>query len=257
MEFSKQVVVVTGAGQGIGQAIARSFAQEGSAVLVNDINGATAQATAGEINARGGRALPVTADIADRAEVEAMLAVGREHFGPITTLINNAGYSDFVPFMEYPPANWQRLFNVDLNGIFNTVQLSVPHMVEAGEGFIVNIASIHASQTLPTMSAYAAAKAGIVALSKNLAQELGPHNIRVNCLSPGTIETDALTDYFRSLPAEVRAERREYMLSWCPLGRFGQPSDIANVALFLCSDKAAFINGTEIIADGGHLARLF
>jgi len=130
-------------------------------------------------------------------------------------------------------------------------------MEEVGAGFVVNIASVHASQTLQNMSGYAAAKAGVVALTKNLAQELGPKNIRVNCLSPGTIETGALHAYFDSLPDNEREAQREYMLGWCSLGRFGRPRDIADIGLFLCSDKASFIHGTEIVVDGGHLARLF
>jgi NAD(P)-dependent dehydrogenase (short-subunit alcohol dehydrogenase family) len=186
-----------------------------------------------------------------------MLARSKEQLGPLTTLINNAGYADFMPFLDYDIDQWKKLFDVDLNGVFHCTQASVPQMEESGAGFIVNIASIHASQTLANMSAYAAAKAGVVSLTKNLAYELGPRNIRVNALSPGTIETDLLIEFFDSLPPDERDSTRDYMLSWCPLGRFGQPSDIANIALFLCSDGAAFIHGSEIIADGGHLARLF
>lgn len=257
MNFNKQVVLVTGAGQGIGQAIATAFGDAGSAVVVNDLNLETAKQTAELINNAGGRARAVQANITDRSAVEKMFAQAKTHFGPVTTLVNNAGYSDFLPFMEYPIDKWKRLFDVDLNGVFHCVQTAVSQMEEAGAGFIVNIASIHASQALQNMSAYAAAKAGVVALTKNLAQELGPKNIRVNCLSPGTIETDALVDYFKSLPDETREAQREHMLSWCSVGRFGKPSDIANVALFLCSEQAAFVHGTEIVADGGHLARLF
>jgi len=257
MDFNDQVVLVTGAGQGIGQGIATAFAEEGSAVIVNDLNQETAEKTAEHINNTGGRALAIQADISDRKAVDGMLAQAKAHFGPISTLINNAGYSDFIPFMEYPADNWKKLLDVDLNGVFNCTQAVVPQMEEAGAGFIVNITSIHASKALRNMSVYAAAKAGVVALTKNLAQELGPKNIHVNCLSPGTIETDALVDFFNSLPDEDREEQKDYMLSWCSVGRFGKPRDIANIALFLCSEKASFIHGTEIIADGGHLARLF
>lgn len=257
MNLNEQVVLVTGAGQGIGQAIAAGFGKAGSAVVVNDLNLETAVSTATQINNAGGRALGIQANITDRSAIDNMLAQAKAHFGPITTLINNAGYSDFFPFMEYPIDNWKNVLDVDLNGVFHCTQAVVPQMEEAGAGFIVNIASIHATQALKNMSIYAAAKAGVVALTKNLAQELGPKNIRVNCLSPGTIETDALVDYFKSLPDETREAQRDHMLSWCSVGRFGKPSDIANVALFLCSEQAAFVHGTEIVADGGHLARLF
>ena len=257
MDFSNQVVLVTGAGQGIGQAIATAFGEEGSAVIVNDMNLDTAEKTAAQINDTGGRALAIQADIADRRAVEGLLARAKQQFGPVSTLINNAGHVDFMPFMEYSPDSWRRLLDVDLTGIFHCIQATVPQMEEVGAGFVVNIASVHATQTLPNMSVYAAAKAGVVALTKSIAQELGPKNIRVNSLSPGTIETDALQGYFESLPANERKRQREYMLSWCSLGRFGRPRDIANIVLFLCNDKASFIHGTEIVADGGHLARLF
>ena len=257
MDYGSQVVLVTGAGQGIGQEIAAIFGEEGSQVIVNDINLDQAKKTAVMINNKGGRAFAVQADIADRKAVDEMFARAKQQFGPVSTLINNAGYPDFVPFMEYPPERWSRLIDVNLSGVFHCTQAAALQMEEVGAGFVVNITSVHATQTLPNMSAYAAAKAGVVALTKNLSLELGPKNIRVNCLSPGTIETGALHSYFDSLPENERQARRDYMLSWCSLGRFGQPRDIANIVLFLCSDKASFIHGTEIVADGGHLARLF
>lgn len=257
MDFDKQVVLVTGAGQGIGQAIATAFAEAGSAVIVNDISLETATQTAEQINNAGGRAVAIQADIADRTAIDAMLAQAKQEFGPVSTLINNAGYTEFMPFMDYRPDSWNRLLQVDLTGVFHCTQATVPHMEEVGSGFIVNIASVHASQTLSNMSVYAAAKAGVVALTKSLAQELGPKNIRANCLSPGTIETEALQGYFDLLPPDERTAQRDYMLSWCSIGRFGRPRDIANIALFLCSEQAALIHGTEIVADGGHLARLF
>lgn len=257
MDFRDQVVVVTGAGQGIGQGIAQAFAEEGCAVVVNDIDLVTAEETAVSINKAGGKAIAIQADIADRHAVENMLAQAKEQFGPVTTLVNNAGYPEFVPFMAYPEESWNRLLDVDLSGVFHCSQAAVPYMIEAGAGFIVNITSIHASQTLENMSVYAAAKAGVVALTKNMSLELGAKNIRVNCVSPGTIETGALKKFFDSMPDDEREAKRDYMLSWCSVGRFGQPRDIANVVMFLCSDKAAFVQGTEIVADGGHLARLF
>lgn len=257
MQIQDQVVLVTGAGQGIGKVIARSFARSGSSVIANDIDGDAARQTAEEIAGEGGSALALEADISDRSAVSAMLAQAKRQFGAITTLINNAGYADFLPFMEYPAENWERLVSVDLVGPFHCIQAAVPYMEERGTGFIVNIASVHASRTLARMSAYAAAKAGVVALTRNLALELGPKNIRVNALSPGTIETGALKDYFASFAPEEREAQQKQMLDWQPLGRFGQPEDIANVAIFLCSPQAAFVHGAEIVVDGGLLARLF
>ncbi len=257
MNFREQVVVVTGAGQGIGQAIALAFAAEGSAVVVNDLNQSTASATVAQITERGGKALALPADVANKSAVDTAFAQAAEHFGPVTTLINNAGYVHFQPFVEHSPEAWRHVLSVDLDGIFHCTQAAIPQMKQRGGGAIVNIASVHASRTLPSVAAYAAAKAGVVGLTRSLALELGRANIRVNCVSPGAIETDALKAYFDSLPEAKRDSERDYMLSWHPLGRFGRPKDIAGVVLFLCSDGAAFIHGTEIVADGGCLARLF
>jgi NAD(P)-dependent dehydrogenase (short-subunit alcohol dehydrogenase family) len=186
-----------------------------------------------------------------------MFQQAEAHFGAVTTLINNAGIVSFKPIMEFTSQMWDSTMNIDLKGIFFCTQAAVPQMVSRGGGSIVSIASVHATRTLPNASAYAAAKAGIVALTHNLAFELGPKNIRINCVSPGAIETDALQAYFDSLPEDKREAERNYMMSWHPLGRFGQPRDIANVVVFLCSDKAAFMHGTEVVVDGGLLARLF
>jgi NAD(P)-dependent dehydrogenase (short-subunit alcohol dehydrogenase family) len=257
MELEEQIVLVTGAGQGIGKAIAAAFARRGSSVIVNDLNLERAQEAATQITDNGGRAVAIQADIADRQGVEAMFQRARAHYGPVSTLINNAGYAEFLPFTDYPPASWENLLKVDLVGVFHCIQASIPYMAESGSGFIVNIASVHAARTLDTMSAYAAAKAGVVALTRNLALELGPKNIRVNAVSPGTVETGALQGYFASLSPEERKTQRRLMLEWQPLGRFGQPEDIANVVLFLCSPQAAFVHGSEIVVDGGLLARLF
>ena len=257
MDFREQVVLVTGAGRGIGRAITLAFAAEGCAVIANDLDPGTAAQTAAAITDSGGRALPVPADIADPAAVRAMFEHARGHFGPVTTLINNAGFLSFTPFTEHSADLWQRTLAIDLGGVFHCTQAAVPHMQASGSGFVVNIASVHASRTLPNLAAYAAAKAGVVGLTRNLALELGQYNIRVNCVSPGAINTDALKAYFDSLPDDTRQAEWDHLLSWHPLGRIGQPEDIAHVVVFLCSDKAAFIHGTEIVVDGGNLARLF
>lgn len=257
MNLNGQVVVVTGAGRGIGQAIAEAFAEEGSRVIVNDVDGDNARQVAHQIVDSGGQAIAIQADISDQSAVNSMFQQAQEHFGAVTTLINNAGVVPFKPIMEFTSAMWDSTMNIDLKGIFYGVQAAIPQMVSRGAGYIVSIASVHASRTLPNASAYAAAKAGVVALTHNLAFELGQKNIRVNCVSPGAIETEALQAYFNSLPEDKREAERNYMMSWHPLGRFGQPRDVANVVVFLCSDKAAFMHGTEVIVDGGLLARLF
>jgi NAD(P)-dependent dehydrogenase (short-subunit alcohol dehydrogenase family) len=257
MKLEDQVVIVTGAGQGIGLGIAQAFARSGSAVVVNDVNAETAQQAAHNINAAGGRAIAAPADISNRAQIAAMCQAAQAAFGKITTLINNAGWFVFTPFMEQTPEAWQRTLDIDLSGIFHCTQLVVPYLLQAGGGSIVNITSVHASATIPGTAAYAAAKAGIVGMTRTLALELGQHNIRVNCVSPGAINTAALEKYFDSLPPEQREQEQAHMLGFQALPFFGTAEDVAELVLFVCSGRARYVTGTELVIDGGVLARLF
>ncbi|MBK8020745.1 MAG: SDR family oxidoreductase [Chloroflexi bacterium] len=200
MELHDQIVVVTGAGQGIGQGIAQAFGAEGSAVIVNDLRQATAEATAASIRQNGGRAIGVQADVGDRAQVAALFEAARVAFGPVTTLVNNAGYVPYEPAIGYPPDVWDRTIATNLTGVFNCTQAALTHMVERGGGSIVNIASVHSRSTLPGTLAYAATKAGVVSMTRTLALEVGSKKIRVNAVSPGAIETEGLKVYFDSCP---------------------------------------------------------
>ncbi|MBL8131538.1 MAG: SDR family oxidoreductase [Anaerolineae bacterium] len=257
MELQEQIVVITGAGQGIGRSIAEAFAREGSAVVVNDLHAESAQASTELIRAAGGRAVAAPADVGDRAQVEAMFAAAKAEFGAVTTLVNNAGYVPYHPAADYPPDIWDRTLATNLTGVFHCSQVAIQHMTERGGGSIVTIASVHASATLPGTLAYAATKAGVVSMTRTMALELGERSIRVNCVSPGAIATDGLKAYFDSLPDDERAAAHTTLMSWHPLGRFGKPEDIADVVVYLCTERAAFINGANIVADGGMLARLF
>ncbi len=257
MSLKDQVVIITGAGQGIGLGIAQAFARAGSAVVINDVNAETAQAAAQSIVAAGGRAVAAPADISDRAQVTAMCDAAVAAFGKLTTLVNNAGWFAFTPFLEQTPDAWQRTLDVDLSGIFHCTQVAVPHMIAAGGGSVVNITSVHATATIPGTVAYAAAKTGVVGMTRTLALELGKHNIRVNCVSPGAISTDALKKYFDSLPPDRREQEQTHMLGFQALPFFGTPEDVAELVLFVCSDRARYMTGTELVIDGGVLARLF
>jgi NAD(P)-dependent dehydrogenase (short-subunit alcohol dehydrogenase family) len=257
MKLEDQVVVITGAGQGIGFGIAQAFARAGSAVVVNDVNTKTAHQAAASITADGGRALAAPADISKREEIATIYQAAQAAFGKITTLINNAGWFDFTSFMEQSPEAWQRTLDIDLSGIFHCTQLAVPYMLEAGGGSIVNITSVHASATIPGTAAYAAAKAGIVGMTRTLALEFGKDNIRVNCVSPGAINTAALEKYFNSLPLDQREKEQAHMLGFQALPFFGTAEDVAELVCFVCSERARYITGTELVIDGGVLARLF
>ena len=257
MKLEEQVVIVTGAGQGIGLGIAQAFARAGTAVVVNDINAETSEAAAQSILTAGGRAVAAPADIAVREGVIAMCDAAVAAFGKITTLVNNAGWFAFTPFLEQTPEAWQHTLDVDLSGIFHCTQVAVPHMIAAGGGSVVNITSVHATATIPGTVAYAAAKTGVVGMTRTLALELGRHNIRVNCVSPGAISTDALKRYFDSLPPEQREKEQAHMLGFQALPFFGTAEDVAELVLFLCDDRARYITGAEMLIDGGVLARLF
>jgi NAD(P)-dependent dehydrogenase (short-subunit alcohol dehydrogenase family) len=257
VKLEEQVIIVTGAGQGIGLGIAQAFARAGSAVVVNDLNADTAQAAAQGIIAEGGRAIATPADISQREQVLAMCDAAVAAFGRLTTLVNNAGWFAFTPFLEQTPEAWQRTLDIDLSGIFHCTQAAVPHMMAAGGGSVVNITSVHATATIPGTVAYAAAKTGVVGMTRTLALELGKHNIRINCVSPGAISTDALKKYFDSLPPEQREKERSHMLNFQALPFFGTAEDVAELVLFVCSERARYITGTELVIDGGVLARLF
>jgi NAD(P)-dependent dehydrogenase (short-subunit alcohol dehydrogenase family) len=256
METTKDVVLVTGAGRGIGRGIAQAFAAEGCAVIVNDVDAETARTTARDIEQAGGRARALPADLRDVAAVRALFDQARQTYGDVTVLINNAAFIPFVPVERYTVDMWNQTVETNLSAIFHCVRAVTEHMVSAGHGSVINIASVHAQRTLPNTSAYAATKAAVVGLTRSLALELGPKNIRVNCISPGAIDTEGLQAYFASLSPEDRDNERRRMLGWQPLGRFGNPDDIAQLAIFLCSRKAEFIHGADIVIDGGLLARL-
>ena len=240
-----KVVLVTGAGRGIGRAIAERFAGEGASVAVNDIDGAAAASTVRRIRDRGGNAMAVQADVSDGAQVAAMVdAVMAEH-GRIDVLVNNAGIvSPTLHFFEATEEWWRRIIDVNLTGHFLVSQPVARIMARAGSGSIVNMSSGGATRAHRSFTAYDATKGGIEALTRAMALDLGPYNVRVNALVPGAIDTSGMS-------AEERALRGENV----PLGRIGEPLDMTGAALFLASDEAAYITGETLRVDGGMLAQ--
>lgn len=245
MKLQDKISLVTGAGQGIGKAIALTFADEGSCVVVNDIDLDKATAVAEQINASGEKALPLRADVSQSKEVSGMVAEVIRSFGRIDVLVNNAGIQTVSPFLDLSEEAWQRVIDVNLKGTFLCSQMVAREMVKNRKGKIINISSIHQSIPRYNKAHYDASKAGIMILTKDMALELSTYRINVNCIAPGAIATPMNKDILDS------PERMAEMNSKIPWGRMGTPEEVAQVALFLASDETDYITGATIHIDGG------
>jgi NAD(P)-dependent dehydrogenase (short-subunit alcohol dehydrogenase family) len=248
MELSGRIALVTGAGSGIGRAIAIRFAKEGAHIIVNDMDGRAAERTVQEIEAAGGQGFPFQANISNREEVHGMIARGVDRFGTINILVNNAGTGgSSIVTKDMPPEAWENTVSVNLNGAFYCCQGVIPGMIEKGEGKIVNIASLAARRMSKLGGAdYTAAKYGLVGFSHHLAFELAAYQINVNTVCPGA----TLTPLVMSKTTE---EFRDSVCRQIPLGRWISPEDIAEAVLFLASDRSAMITGVVLDVNGGQL----
>lgn len=243
-----QVAVVTGAGAGIGRAIAETFAAAGAAVMVSDLNATTAAEVAQGINSRGGRAEAQACDVTKEDDLGALVRETVRHFGKLTTLVSNAGGGGPKPF-EMPMADFRRAYELNVFSLFRLAQLAVPEMEKAGYGAILAITSMSAENKNKRMAAYASSKAATSHLVRNIAFDLGPKAIRVNGIAPGATLTDALKSVLND---EIEAQ----MLAHTPINRLGLPQDMANAALFLCSPAAAWISGQILTVSGGGVQEL-
>lgn len=233
------VLAVTGAAQGIGRGIALFFARNGYAVSILDVDEAAAQSTLAEIDAAGADGRFIKGDVAQRGDVDRWIDATVRDVGTPTVLVNNAGISANTPFLELSVDDFDRVIGVNLRGTLLCSQAVARHMVRAGvHGAIVNVASTRAFMSEPNTEAYSASKGGIVALTHATAMSLAEHRIRVNCVSPGWIETPRV-------PAKTERDQLQH-----PVGRVGQPEDVAEACFFL-AEHAGFINGQNIIVDGG------
>jgi NAD(P)-dependent dehydrogenase (short-subunit alcohol dehydrogenase family) len=247
------IAAVTGAGSGIGRAIALGYAREGASLAVLDINGATAEKTAAEITAEGGKAIALTLDVTDRAACHAVAAQVAAKLGTISILVNNAGIARrnaITADAEAVAKDWADIIAINLTGAFNATQAFLDHL-RANKGRIVNLGSIQSFVHIrtPSSAAYTASKHGVLGFTKALAAELGKDGVRVNAVGPVFIETP--------LNAATRANHPEYVkvfMDHTPLGRAGKPEDIVGPAIFLASDLSAFVTGAIVMADGGYRA---
>jgi len=242
-----KVALVTGAGEGIGKYLALSLSARDYRVGVNDIDEERARATAGEVREKGGRSMPLVADVSKEDEVKSMVSVVKEKWHRLDVLINNAGLVDqHGPVVEQDVDTWQRLIDVHLKGTYLVSRSCAPLMFESPRGKIVNIASIAGMVTFPSRTAYGPAKSGVIRLTQILALEWAARNITVNAVAPGYVKTELVARLLEQglLDEQVLARRT-------PLGRIGTPEDVAKAVLFLISEDADFITGHTLVVDGG------
>jgi 3-oxoacyl-[acyl-carrier protein] reductase len=243
MRLKENVAFITGAAQGIGKSIALTFAAEGASIIVSDINLELASQTAKELEALGGKALALKTNVADAADVEAALQEGAKAFGKINILVNNAGITKDALLIRMKKEDWDAVLSVNLSGVFNCTKSAASLMIRQRYGKIINIASIVGQMGNAGQANYAASKAGVIGFTKTVARELAGRNIMVNAIAPGFIQT-AMTD---RIPEEIKKK----MLEQIPLGKLGQPEDVARAALFLASSDADYITGQVISVNGG------
>ncbi len=244
-----KVAIVTGAGSGIGRETALVFAREGARVTVADWSEESGAETVALVEAEGGEALFVRADVSAEADVEAMVGATVDRFGALHCASNNAAHgAGFRLMQDIPLESWERCLSVTLTGVWLCMKYEVPAMLEAGGGAIVNIASLSGVKGEALQAAYAAAKGGVLALTKTAAGELAQRGIRVNAISPGGIETQAIARYFEEVP-----DARAASIATHAMRRLGQPREIADAVAYLCSDRASFVTGHAMAVDGGVL----
>jgi NAD(P)-dependent dehydrogenase (short-subunit alcohol dehydrogenase family) len=248
MRFAGQTAIVTGAGRGMGRAVARGLAAEGAQVVVAEVDEAAGREAADAITGAGGHALAVAADISQVDQVRALFKQALEAFGTVDILVNNAGIGIARPLLEYTEADWDRQLGVNLKGMFFATQEAARVMIPKRRGKIVNFASTAAfvSSSTPE-TAYDISKGGVRQLTISVAAELAPHHVNVNAVAPGTILTE-LT--LRVLDTPEKMDRAAAKI---PLGRLGSPEDMVGPVLFLCSDEAGYITGHTLVVDGGWL----
>lgn len=245
MRFQGRVAIITGSGSGLGRVLAHRFAAEGAAVVVADVVGQRATTVGDEISEANGKSLAQTVDVTNAADVRAMAQTARQAFGPVDILVNNAAKATDADFLDLNEEAWDEDVAIALKGSFLCSQAVLPDMIEHRSGVIVNISSVNALAYFGN-EAYSAAKAGILNLTRSLAVRYGPFGVRVNAIAPGTLRTPAW-EHRRQKDPEIF----ERVARWYPLGRIGEPEDVAGAVLFLASDEAAWITGAVLPVDGG------
>jgi len=245
--FEQKVALITGAGQGMGKAVAITLGQQGAQIAVNDRNKDAAEATASELQKLGINAIAIPADVTLKNDVQNMIQKTTDHFGTLHILINNAGILYPTKVINMPEDEWDRVINVNLKGTFLCSQAVLPTLQQNNWGRIVNFSST-AGKNISTVGGahYTAAKAGILGFTRHLAKEVAQHNITVNAVCPGLIDTDMVRN-------TIDPDRQQAYANSFPISRLGKPEEVADLVAFLCSDKAAYITGASLDINGGDL----
>ena len=253
MKLNQRVAVITGAGSGIGRAMALLFAREGARVLVADVNGGAAEETVAQVVAAGGIAEARTVDVTSPEQVRGMIERAVEAHGKIDILCNNAGIGSTTDIVECEPDEWDRVMTVNVKSVYLGCKYVIPQMLKQGGGAIINTASVAGMIGIVKRASYSTSKGAVIALTRQVAIESVEQGIRVNCLCPGTVDSPWVGRLLSQ--ADDPAQARTALQARQPMGRLGTPEEIAAAALYLASDDAAFITGTGLVIDGGWTAR--
>jgi 3-oxoacyl-[acyl-carrier protein] reductase len=243
MRLKDLSIIVTGSGRGIGRSIVLCCIDEGARVVINDINPSSIEEVRTSLQSKGGKVVVFVGDVSKRSEAQGLIEAAIRGFGRIDVLVNNAGISKTVPFLDITEEDWDEVIRINLKGVFNCAQFAARHMVQQGGGRIINISS-RAYLGIEQMAHYAASKAGILGLTRCMAMELGQYNITVNSVAPGMIDTELTRSSISDAFMQDRIQK-------APLHRIGSPKDIANAVVFLASSEASYITGEVLHVTGG------